>query len=123
MKPIVGLSQYLCPVLEELDPNANLLRQLRTDTEKAQEKPSEASKTLLAKLVVHGQHDKVVPILRFSNYDPPHFVIPNRGHADVCKPSKEDLSENSQKLTIAGFERWFHQVIPVSPQPKNRRLR
>jgi pimeloyl-ACP methyl ester carboxylesterase len=86
--PIAGLANYICVTLEDLTPNSKILTQLLEDTKQAQKDKSEASKRLLADLVIYGAEDKVIEALRFSN-DPDPVPVPGKDHISVCKPSQD----------------------------------
>jgi pimeloyl-ACP methyl ester carboxylesterase len=84
--PISALARWQFPVLTDLDPQSQFLKDLR-------DRVSEAIKTgaadfLKAQLVVLAEQDHVVNVNAFSDHDAPGIPLP-RSHTAVCKPSAD----------------------------------
>lgn len=84
LRPFASLAKFVSPLIDELQPGSDVLRQLAEETSAAIKDGANAH--LTAKLVVIAEYDDIVRNARFAG-DPPPFAIPAATHSSVCKPN------------------------------------
>ena len=81
--------RFTSPLIDQLKPNSQALKQLLADTETFRKGGANAH--LVASKVVIAEHESIVENETFAE-DPPPYAIPDTSHMSVCKPRKDFLN-------------------------------